>query len=80
MNAKNNGGPAFPFPTHDSNGISGQFAHSGMTLRDWFAGMAMQGIFAGLAGEKDADPSGLEVHVARAGYLMADAMLLERDK
>lgn len=38
---KDNGGPAFPSPT--GNPIQdGQ-----LTLRDWFAGMALQGILAG---------------------------------
>lgn len=31
------GGPAFPFPTHDERGAVGQWAHGGMTVRDAFA-------------------------------------------
>jgi hypothetical protein len=37
----NDGGPAFP--CNDHNGC----AFAGMTLRDWFAGMAMQGMLIG---------------------------------
>lgn len=31
------GGPAYPFPTHDERGACGQFAHGGMSVRDGFA-------------------------------------------
>jgi hypothetical protein len=45
----------------------------GMELRDWFAGLAMQGMFA--AGV----PSGFTFgDVADKAYLAADAMLKER--
>lgn len=39
----NDGGPAYPV-NDDSDG--GLHRHSGMTLRDWFAGMALQGLIA----------------------------------
>ena len=49
----------------------------GMTLRDWFAGQALQGILANnrrpLMGETIYAPT-------TKAYLMADAMLEERDK
>ena len=35
------GGPAFP-----CNSPNGKETHPGMSLRDWFAGMAMQGMLA----------------------------------
>lgn len=39
----NDGGPAFPWEDyHETTGLPGP--HSGMTLRDWFAGQAMKGI------------------------------------
>ena len=44
MSEQNDGGPAFPFPTHDQTGACGQGAHGGMTLRDWFAGQAIVGL------------------------------------
>jgi hypothetical protein len=62
----NTGGPAFPCapsPTH--------FSSSGMTLRDYFAAKAMQG----LAGEIED-----EARAARWCYEMADAMLSQREK
>ena len=43
----------------------------GMTLRDWFAGMAMQGMMHGLE-----EPS--EAYIAKHSYLVADAMMDER--
>lgn len=40
-NIKNGGGPAFPcLPSKTAS------YKNGMTLRDWFAGMAMQGMLA----------------------------------
>jgi len=42
----------------------------GITLRDWFAGMALQGIMAG----------GWEVEYSCLAYELADAMMEERDK
>jgi hypothetical protein len=47
-----------------------------MTLRDWFAGKAMQG-FA--VATKFSDEIS-DVELARASYELADAMLLERAK
>jgi hypothetical protein len=38
-------GPAFP-----SHGSMGEVAHQGMTLLQWYTGMALQGILAGYAG------------------------------
>lgn len=60
------GGPAFPvsIPGVGDNGWHG------MTLRDWFAGMAMQGMCA-------AYPPGTTFkEVAEKAYRMADAMLV----
>ena len=66
------GGPAFPCPNHASELVES----TGMTLRDYFAAKAMQGLMA--AG--GAVNAGREVNVAQWSYLMADAMLKERDK
>ena len=44
MSAQDNGGPAFPTSAEQShNGIS---AGAGMTLRDYFAGKAMQALIS----------------------------------
>ena len=78
-NKIDDGGPAFPFPvpTFDSNGrkIGHSTEEPGMTLRDWFAGKALQGLLVGYADNrmtlKDACGAALEA---------ADAMLAERSK
>lgn len=40
------GGPAFPMQNWDPV-IHSQRSETGMSLRDWFAGMALQGVIAG---------------------------------
>ena len=57
------GGPAFPYGT----------AYAGMTLRDYFAAKAMQGILVGI----ECDPATVP-HVAESAYILADAMLKAR--
>jgi hypothetical protein len=68
------GGPAFPTPTHN-------LQNDGMTLRDYFAAKAMQGLFSC---PDWLDGAGEEVDVpncmASAAYAMADAMLKARQK
>ena len=66
MSKTNNGGPAFPCDSRESQ----KFA--GMTLRDYFAAKAMQGMIADSA--LDASPGA----IATAAYCMADAMLKAR--
>jgi hypothetical protein len=68
MSNTNTGGPAFPAPIIDANG------HEGMTLRDYFAAKAMQGVILhpqGLAGLWD--------EAAQESYKVADAMLKARE-
>ena len=66
MTAKNDGGPAFP--VYDDHG---QYVNGGgMTLRDYFAGRAMQSYLL----DKDRDSFTFE-QWAQASYEMADAML-----
>jgi len=68
----NTGGPAFPLA------IDKQVLHNGMTLRDHFAGLAMQGFLAYAATTGKYAPPDDEL--ARESYKMADAMLKERNK
>jgi len=65
---KDTGGPAFPTMLYEHGGESG-----GMTLRDYFAAKAMQGLLAGHSGNTP------DVF-AEWAYKYADAMLAERDK
>ena len=66
---KDTGGPAFPH--YGGAGWIGP----GMTLRDYFAAKAMQGMFAGRHGSA-LTPS----EWATQAFKMADAMLAERNK
>lgn len=78
MNKINDGGPAFP---RDERHIG----HNGMTLRDYFAAKAMQGMLANPGGPIQANDRcgwGLVnctyAQVADEAYAMADAMLAAR--
>ena len=81
--SEKDGGPAFPADYYvidkDGNGpILKPF--QGMSLRDWFAGMALQGMFA--ANSPLPQPmSGEQVDeiFAREAYKTADAMLKSRE-
>lgn len=68
--SKNNGGPAFPINILGET-IKGQ---EGMTLRDYFAAKAMQAFYTNYENSSDAKEAS-----ARA-YVIADAMLAEREK
>lgn len=79
MSEKNDGGPAFPCEQHETQeGTWNQTFEPGMSLRDWFAGMALQG----LASATDASGAwtGADPTVANQAYRIADAMLAERAK
>ena len=64
------GGPAFPLQS-----IGPEFApgYAGMSLRDYFAAKAMQGLIVGV--EKPRTD-----YIASAAYAMADAMLRARQE
>ena len=68
MSTIETGGPAFPLQS-----IGPDFApgYAGMSLRDYFAAKAMQGLIVGV------DRPRTE-YIARVAYAMADAMLADR--
>jgi len=72
--SKNTGGPAFPRPNCGEHG---------MTLRDYFAAKAMQGM-TGLLNPVYGVGSGHNAEmiefIVRSSRIVADAMLKERDK
>ena len=74
--SKKTGGPAFPLQS-----IGPDFApgYSGMTLRDWFAGKAMQGLIASPRGTPNGEDA-TTGYYAMAAYAMADSMIAEREK
>lgn len=84
MSAKD-GGPAFPgiidsFAASDEyqNHYTGLNTHDGMSLRDFFAASALQGMLANSGYHFDGQPDiGDRSHLA---YAYADAMLAEREK
>lgn len=70
MRNTNTGGPAFPSPT------DGMLDNEGMTLRDYFAAKAMQGLLAQAMGTAlGSDPK----YAAEYAYATADAMLKARE-
>ena len=86
--SKETGGPAFPVTEAGAHRIAMQVAGdneakyiaestkalSGMTLRDYFAAKAMQGICS------QADTWGMTVpQIANESYMMADALLKARN-
>ena len=73
MTTPNNGGPAFPIPLVPGQSWHGMGPCDGATLRDYFAGRAMQSYLL----DKDRDSFTFE-QWAQASYEMADAMLKAR--
>ena len=65
----NTGGPAFPVPDIDGSKVC-----EGMTLRDYFAAKAMQGIMS------DTDMTMSAPKIAEWAYMQADAMLKAREQ
>ena len=69
----NNGGPAFPL-AEPGNCVS---ASEGMSLRDYFAAKAMQGLIAQSCGTAFGS---VPINGAQYAYQMADAMLAAREQ
>jgi hypothetical protein len=76
----NDGGSAFPQPNHivdhETHGrleARAWMQDSGMTLRDWFAGMAMQGLISG-----DLDQRMNPERVGEFAWEQADQMIKQR--
>jgi len=78
------GGPAFACAAFGPSGD--MVVEAGMSLRDWYAGMALQGIAASrpnvnIPDEKDFNVDGPHIlagRVAALSYLYADAMIKAR--
>ena len=85
MTTINDGGSAFPV-VFSQREVPVPVVEYGMTLRDWFAGMALQIFISDIAGcvtaLADNDESGNKqfiVSLTELSYLMADAMLRARE-
>lgn len=72
MEAKNNGGPAFPMPANEYSGTGPEW---GITTRDYFAAKAMNGI----CGHHDTWGMSDYGAIAEEAYKIADAMLAARE-
>ncbi len=69
---KDTSGPAFPINANES---ADRCIYTGMTLRDYFAAKAMQGMMADALAHNAS-----EGELAVESYKMADAMLRAREK
>jgi hypothetical protein len=74
MNEINHGGPAFPVPLAEGQAYQGHAPCDGMTLRDYFAAKAMQGLQRHFYGDSDVN----DIDIARMAFQQADAMLRAR--
>ena len=77
---KNDGGPAFP---HDVSWIESEnqknMSYSGMSLRDWFAGQALR-MMIRMNTPTDTDVLTKAYLYAETAYIVADAMIAQREK
>ena len=72
------GGPAFPHTVeYKGADCGGVVSHGGMTLRDYFASKAMEGILASNTEHEHEDAHIFDA-IAEASYKQADAMLKAR--
>ncbi|HHZ7075544.1 TPA: hypothetical protein ACWLWR_000324 [Morganella morganii] len=71
------GGAAFPASGHPGKQ---HLSQEGMTLRDYFAAKAMQGIITTAAAPILTSLAGLDDDIAKTAYELADAMLRAREK
>ena len=75
MKTINDGGPAFPCESYGHrNGKETTVPAQGMTLRDYFAGQALAGMFA----DRERLSTNAQ-HSSHDAYLFADAMLAARE-
>lgn len=72
---------AFPlnFRGYNENGRLCEKQEFGMTLRDYFAAKAMQGLMSDTSSLEGELGKVFYVEIAKASYLIADAMIKQRD-
>lgn len=76
--SKDTGGPAFPVTLPSGESYQGHLPHDGMTLRDYFAAKALQGLISTAGAPCLLGVGGCENETASTAYKLADAMLLAR--
>jgi hypothetical protein len=68
------------FPSRNEDGAGGFIQHPGMTLRDWFAGKALEGMLpTAHAGTVEGVINNVVPACAKLAYVFADAMLAARE-
>lgn len=70
----NDGGPAFPGQAYGADGLPASSCEEGMSLRDYIAIKAMQGILAGPC-SRDRVPASEWFDIPEQAYKLADLML-----
>ena len=92
MSTINDGGPMFPIPDREFANGNWIYGHSGASLRDWFAGQALNGVLSQspsgfmsshwniweAAGNREKHENTTFDRIAMFSYSMADAMLKAR--
>jgi len=78
MSITNDGGPAFPMQAHEDRTrptvLRCYSTQEGMSLRDWFAGMALQGLLANYEIKIECGT------FAKVAYRHADQMIASRER
>lgn len=82
MSTPDYSGPAFPQNCEQRCSQHYHYSDAGMSMRDWFAGQAINGVIAlQIEAIKSGMPVGdMPTQVATQVYKLADAMLSERNK
>lgn len=84
MSAKNTGGPAFPRAMVQLSNGDQEWGTEGMTLRDYFAAQVIsQCQITVIREEPEPDAEVVRIYAerfARTAYVIADAMLVKREK
>ena len=78
METNNNGGPAFPVSMGSDREGPNAWQFPGMTLRDYFAAKAMQGLVSGHFAKYGHEDYWSRPEIASEAYEIADAMLAAR--
>lgn len=85
MAENKNGGPAFPATNYiipsdlETKHVAALGKTQGMTMRDYFAAKAIQGMAAGPTWHDAFDEPALVAEAAQQAYSIADAMLAARN-
>jgi hypothetical protein len=74
MSYTKNGRHAFPIPLQPGQSWQGMAPCDGLSMRDWYAGMAVQGLLS------DSGVQGTPDEFAQRAFEVADAMIKRREQ